>query len=106
MADFIVPISSKINVKKIDWLDERGPAVQEQGPEDSTFRTILDGIVNNVETTQAQTKLDSYNLSIGNMDDMHTMLINATKAELALQTMVELRNKLLDAYTEVMRTNL
>ncbi len=106
MADFIVPISSKIDVKKFDWIDEKGPARQEQGPSESTFKSILDGIVNNVETTQAQTKLDSYNLSIGNVDDMHNMIINASKAELALQTMVELRNKLLDAYTEVMRTNL
>ena len=63
-------------------------------------------MVQNVEETEKVTKVDAYNLSIGNMDDMHTMLINATKAEIAVQTMVQLRNKLLDSYSEIMRINL
>jgi flagellar hook-basal body complex protein FliE len=40
------------------------------------------------------------------MDDMHTMMINMAKADVALQTMVQLRNKVLSAYTEVMSTSL
>ncbi|MBK5247439.1 MAG: flagellar hook-basal body complex protein FliE, partial [Peptostreptococcaceae bacterium] len=56
--------------------------------------------------TEAATKEDAYKLSIGEMDDMHTMIINAAKADIALQTMVQLRNKFLDAYSEVMRTNI
>jgi flagellar hook-basal body complex protein FliE len=50
--------------------------------------------------------MDAYKLSIGEMDDMHTMIINAAKADVALQTMVQLRNKFLDAYSEIMRTSL
>ncbi len=70
------------------------------------FKNLMNDLISNVETTEKQTKLDAYNLSVGNMDDLHTMTINATKYEVALQTMVELRNKMLEAYTEVMRTNL
>jgi flagellar hook-basal body complex protein FliE len=62
--------------------------------------------VQNVEATEAVTQEDAYNLSIGNMDDMHTLMINAAKADVALQTMVQLRNKFLEAYSEIMRTNL
>ncbi len=70
------------------------------------FQGYLLDVVQNVEDTEAVTKMDAYNLSIGNMDDTHTMLINAAKAEVALQTMIQLRTKVLDAYSEIMRISL
>lgn len=70
------------------------------------FQGAMLNVVQNVESTEAATKLDSYNLSIGNMDDTHTMLINAAKAEVAVQTMIQLRSKVLDAYSEIMRISL
>ena len=59
-----------------------------------------------MEQTEAATREDAYKLSIGEIDDLHTVMINAAKADIALQTMVQLRNKILDAYTEIMRINL
>lgn len=70
------------------------------------FQNILNDVINNVEETEAVTKVDAYNLSIGNMDDMHTMMINTAKADVALQTMVQLRNKVLESYQTVMNTGL
>lgn len=105
---FIVPISSMINTSSINPLSkitEKETALSNPG-EDLGFREVFEEIVNNVEKTDAVTKEDAYKLSIGEMDDMHTMMINAAKADVALQTMVQLRNKFLDAYSEVMRTNL
>ena len=104
---FIVPMSSNINTSSINSLSSSSGASSAAG--DSTglgFKEIFQGLVNNVEQTEAQTEMDAYNLSIGNMDDMHTMIINAAKADVALQTMVQLRNKFLEAYSEVMRTSL
>ena len=77
-----------------------------QGEADQGFSQVLNDVIANAEETDAQTKVDAYNLSIGNMDDMHTMMINMAKADIALQTMVQLRNKALSAYTEVMSTSL
>ena len=70
------------------------------------FQNILNDVINNVEETEAVTKVDAYNLSIGNMDDMHTMMINTAKADVALQTIVQLRNKVLESYQTVMNTGL
>ena len=100
---FIVPMNSNINnsmfsVKTTDS--------NVNGNEGFQFKEFLLDLVQNVEETEKVTKVDAYNLSVGNMDDMHTMLINATKAEIAVQTMVQLRNKLLDSYSEIMRINL
>lgn len=105
---FIVPMNSSINSKSINSLSPNTEKLDSNPQETGGlgFREIFQGVIQNVEETEAVTKMDAYNLSIGNMDDMHTMIINAAKADVALQTMVQLRNKILDAYTEVMRTNL
>lgn len=104
---FIIPINSNINTSSINSLKLNSEEVNSlEDKNDSGFKQIFQEVVGNVEKTEAVTKEDAYNLSIGKMDDMHTMIINAAKADLALQTMVQLRNKFLDAYSEVMRTNL
>jgi flagellar hook-basal body complex protein FliE len=103
---FIVPISSNINTSSINSLSS---SEKPNASGDNTglgFKEIFQDVVNNVEKTEAATEMDAYKLSIGQMDDMHTMIINAAKADVALQTMVQLRNKFLDAYSEIMRTNL
>ena len=104
---FIVPLSSNINTDRINSLSKSEKSAETTG--DSTglgFKDVFQEVINNVEQTEATTEMDAYKLSIGEMDDTHTMIIDAAKAEVALQTMVQLRNKFLDAYSEVMRTNL
>jgi flagellar hook-basal body complex protein FliE len=107
---FIVPINSNIinSVNPIGRSEDKQKAAgtaagQEQAP---AFKDFVMDMIQTVESTEAATQVDAYNLSVGNMDDTHTMLINAAKAELALQTMVQLRNKVMDVYTEIMRINI
>ncbi|HVI41907.1 MAG TPA: flagellar hook-basal body complex protein FliE [Anaerovoracaceae bacterium] len=105
---FIVPMSSNINTSSINSLSSNSEKTASASG-DSTglgFKDVFQGLINNVEETEAVTKMDAYKLSIGEMDDTHTMIIDAAKADVALQTMVQLRNKFLEVYSEVMRTNL
>lgn len=105
---FIVPMNSNINTDRINSFSagSEKSANASGGDTGLGFKEIFQDVINNVEETEAATKMDAYKLSIGEMDDMHTMIINAAKADVALQTMVQLRNKFLDAYSEIMRTNL
>lgn len=104
---FIVPMSSNINTTSINSLSDSGKTSGTAGDDTGLgFKEVFQDVINNVEKTEAATEMDAYKLSIGEMDDMHTMIINAAKADVALQTMVQLRNKFLDAYSEIMRTNL
>jgi len=105
---FIIPMNSNINTSGINSI---GPNSEKSaGPSGNGtglgFKEVFQDVIQNVEETEAATEMDAYKLSIGEMDDMHTMIINAAKADVALQTMVQLRNKFLDAYSEIMRTNL
>lgn len=105
---FIIPMNSNINTSGINSISpnsEKSAATSGNGT-GLGFKEVFQDVIQNVEETEAATEMDAYKLSIGEMDDMHTMIINAAKADVALQTMVQLRNKFLDAYSEIMRTNL
>lgn len=105
---FIVPMTSIVGGTGIGTV--AGNAANAAAAVDTgvagDFKSILQDTINNVEETEAVTKVDAYNLSIGNMDDTHTMMINTAKADVALQTMVQLRNKVLESYQAVMNTGL
>lgn len=105
---FIVPMDSIIGQSGIGSVGKTLGNAQAipGGDPGSGFKNVLQDVINNVEETEAVTKVDAYNLAAGNMDDTHNMMINAAKADVALQTMVQLRNKVLDAYSEVMNTGL
>ncbi len=105
---FIVPMSSIISgagVGSVAGNAANAATATETGAA-GDFKNIMQDVINNVEETEAATKVDAYNLSIGNMDDTHTMMINTAKADVALQTMVQLRNKVLESYQTVMNTGL
>ena len=42
-------------------------------------------------------------LMTGKTDDIHSVVLNAARADLSFRLMVEIRNKLIDAYQDVMR---
>jgi flagellar hook-basal body complex protein FliE len=104
---FIVPISPNIDVSRINSFIKEIESVTGSADEapayNSGFREVFEGLIKEVEQTEASAEQDAYLLSIGQMEDPHTAMINAAKAELTLSTMVQIRNKVLDAYSEIMR---
>ncbi len=67
------------------------------------FKEIFDAAIDDVKQTDAVKKQDTINLALGKADDLHNIMINANKASLAIDFAMELRNKALDAYNEIMR---
>ena len=49
---------------------------------------------------------DAVALATGKSDALHNITINAAKADLAITTVVSVRNKALEAYNEIMRITL
>ncbi|HWQ50781.1 MAG TPA: flagellar hook-basal body complex protein FliE [Terriglobales bacterium] len=101
----ITPIGAQVS--SIDAITQSGAAAaaRETGAE-SPFAEILKGAVNAVNTTDAQVKADQFAVATGQSDDLHTLMIDVSRADLALQTLVQLRNRALDAYNEIMKMSL
>lgn len=111
---FISPIARMDGISSLDpigTVQELGtPAARKQknddGPDNSLFKNMLMDAVQNVKETSDKVAEDQYLLSTGQLDDVHTMTIDSTKAELSLSLLLQIRTKALEAYNELIRTNL
>ena len=70
---------------------------------DSGFADILTEALTTANQTDAIDKSSTLQFMMGETDDLSAILIDAQKAELALQFALQIRNKVIDAYNEVMR---
>ena len=70
------------------------------------FEDLLRNAVSQTLQTDTATKFDAVKLATGVSDTPHNITINSAKADLAVQMMVSVRNKALEAYNEVMRITL
>jgi len=71
--------------------------------EERNFADILTESPNTAGTADFVDKGSMLELMMGEADDLSGLLIDAQKAELALQFALQIRNKVIDAYNEVMR---
>lgn len=67
------------------------------------FRSAFEDAVRNVQETQNAVDAENYKLATGQSDDLHNIEIASTKATASVELLTQLRNKVLDAYNEVMR---
>ncbi len=98
-------------IQPIGSLEELGKLKQTQaaGPDSSValpFQSLVRDAVSGVQQTGADLDGEIYKLTTGQSDDLHNMMIASQKAGLSVSMVVELRNKLLDAYKEIMNTSL
>ena len=70
------------------------------------FGDILKEAIDNVVETDNAVKAGALKIATGDADALHMLTIDMAKADLALQTLVQIRNKALDAYNEIMRITL
>lgn len=68
-----------------------------------SFADIFTEAMNTVSATDAADKVSTLTLLSGQTDDMAGLIIDSQKAEIALSLALSLRNKVLEAYTEIMR---
>jgi len=81
------------------------PNAQARGA-DMPFKEIFGTAIQNLRETEITSNQNSTLLALGDVDDLHTIGIDATKAFLAERLVIELRNRAMEAYSEIMRINL
>jgi flagellar hook-basal body complex protein FliE len=82
------------------------PAIGKPQTRSASFSDVFEKAIENVAETEAVAKHNQVLLATGQADDLHTIMIDASKAELALSMFVQIRNKALDAYNELMKMTL
>ena len=70
------------------------------------FKDVFSDAIQNVKDTQKNLEDKQYLLATGQIDDAHTVPIAAAEAQLSVDLLVQLRNKAVEAYNELMRISL
>lgn len=105
---YIVPLTSAItpleSIEKITT--KQSEPVQAEEAATPTFLDAMKGLWDNAVATQETKTEDMMNLMLGDTDSLEQMQINITKAEIATQLLVNVKNAVVDAYNEIMRMSI
>jgi len=71
--------------------------------DNSIFGDYLKGALDNVNKLQLDSENMSKQLATGQINNLHEVTIAGEKANIALQLTLGIRNKVIDAYKEIMR---
>jgi flagellar hook-basal body complex protein FliE len=93
----IIPLGPVQN-GKIDQQFEK--AEQKNG---AGFKETISSYVNEVNDLQVKAGESIENFATGKVENVHEVMIAMSKAEVSFKFMMETRNKLVDAYKEIMR---
>lgn len=68
-----------------------------------SFGELLNNALNQVNELQINSDEYKKMLAIGEVDNLHDVTIASEKANISLQIVMSIRNKVVDAYREIMR---
>lgn len=69
-----------------------------------SFEQAIKDAIKEVSAVQSEAEKAIENFSTGEVKDIHSVVLAMEKADLSFQTLMAVRNKLLTAYEEIMRT--
>ncbi len=72
----------------------------------SSFDTILKSSIDEVNNLQKNAEKAMADIATGEVKDLHQAAIAIDKAEISMKMMLEIRNKALNAYKEILRTQI
>ena len=101
MIEF-VPIDNIGEMQRMERMSRMGEEKQYAvNAEDASFLDIFRGMVDNVVETNEQVDRDAIDLMLGNIDDVAQVQANITKAEVAVELLVTVKNEALSAYNSI-----
>lgn len=92
-----------MEINRILPLGKTEPAGGSETRGAGNFGEILKGAVEKVNQMQLAADQATMELAMGEDIDLHKVMILTTRANLALEATMAVRNKVLDAYQEIMR---
>lgn len=93
-----MPIKNSLDVQKSVGSSPVSPFVEQKG-----FSTFLKESIEKVNKAQIESDKMTQKLALGQNVDLHEVMIASQKASVATQLTLEIRNKAVEAYQEMMR---
>lgn len=97
-----LPINQITGTLAVPEIPGLARSVREAGKTQS-FGEFLKSAIDNVNELQNQSDVQIRKFLAGEGPDIHTVILAVNKADLSFQLMMQIRNKLVQAYQELMR---
>ena len=75
----------------------------DKSKEKESFSSFLKNALNQVNEMQIESDEYKKMLAVGDIDNLHDVMIASDKANTAMQVTLSIRNKVVEAYKEIMR---
>jgi len=92
-------IASSLEIKSLPSLNAQGGKVSEA----AGFGEMLSKSIREIDMLQKDADISIENLAAGENTDIHQTMIAMEKADIAMKLMIQIRNKVVGAYEEIMR---
>ena len=79
------------------------PRLPGKAEDGASFGDVLKNAISTANELQKQSDTEIQKLMTGETQDLHTTMIAVQKADLSFQMMMQVRNKIVQAYQEIMR---
>ena len=94
-----LPISS---IRPVTTLPEITPP-DTRNTNTGGFQSVLEGVIGKVENSQNQARSAVESFVTGGTDELHSVALATQRAELEFDLFLQVRNKVVSAYQEIMR---
>lgn len=91
----IVPVSSIANIAPVQPL---GPASQP-----GAFQSVLNGAIQTIETANGNAAVAVQDFLTGKNEELHTAALAVQKAQITFDLGLQVRNKIVEAYQQIMQ---
>jgi len=96
-----------MKIETLQLPDFTGKVIENKGAADvkgsTSFKEILKDSINKANEIEKEADQEVQKLAKMESRDIHTTMIAIEKADLTFQTMMQIRNKIINAYEEIMR---
>jgi flagellar hook-basal body complex protein FliE len=98
-----IPISGVSSTLPINSVTPKQPADTSGSVSGGSFQDVLGNAMNSLSQMQSQADTAATQLASGQPVELHQALLATEEASLDFQLAVQVRNKIIDAYQEIMR---
>ena len=98
---FIVPISSLPSIQERGQKDNQTTAEGNLGK--PSFSNIMEEAMDALQKSQEAAAQDAYDLAMGDVSNLHSLMINSAMEATAVETAVQLTSRAVSAYKEIMQ---
>lgn len=104
LPDFLAPVSALPAVEPVSLGVAGAPALASNGATQGVgFSEMVTQGLDQVNGALLDSQVDMQRLAAGDVDNLHQVMLKMEQSRLSFQLMLQVRNRLLESYQEMMR---